>query len=349
MKRKNKREELLERERQILKETLEIIIKENSELKENLSDIKTSVNENKIQLKEKMNSITNKDTAVEMLSNQIEAMKQKFYDLQLKQKMQSLLNNNISEDIINSKGNETNNTNLQNNTNNQLMSINAKEGKFLKEKENQIKTIEDKIGRQKSFFEKQQDIRNEIINLKRDVNYLREKINENKSKYILYQYNCDIQKNFKNSDLIGIKRLLNKNPKSNLLYLVTNNGFVYKIKRRDDLNKDNFIDKLYLDFISNDRKNEIVNIREKIKNENNSNEYQRKLSLCNNKFNNNLENVIRCTINPNFLFEKRANKKVTFFDSSIKIATDNSTSRNNPKQNKIHSYVTELLKGTFVL
>ena len=51
---KYKREELLERERQILKETLEIIIKENSELKENLSDIKTSVNENKIQLREKI-------------------------------------------------------------------------------------------------------------------------------------------------------------------------------------------------------------------------------------------------------------------------------------------------------
>ena len=88
---KNKKEQNLERERKILKETLEIVIQQNSELKETLSEIQSNVNENKIQLKEKVNTITNKDTAVEMLSNQIEQLKQKFYDLQLKQKIQSLL------------------------------------------------------------------------------------------------------------------------------------------------------------------------------------------------------------------------------------------------------------------
>ncbi len=208
---KNKKEQILERERKILKETLEIVIQQNSELKETLSDIQSNVNENKIQLKEKVNTITNKDTAVEMLSNQIEQLKQKFYDLQLKQKMQSLLNNNISEDIIISKGNETNN-----NTNphtNQLMKINVKEEQIIKEKENQMKTVEDRIEKQKNFFEKQQEILNEITNLKRDVKFLQEKINENKSKYIIYQYNCDIQNYFKNNDLMNIKKILNKNPK----------------------------------------------------------------------------------------------------------------------------------------
>ena len=208
---KNKKEQNLERERKILKETLEIVIQQNSELKETLSEIQSNVNENKIQLKEKVNTITNKDTAVEMLSNQIEQLKQKFYDLQLKQKMQSLLNNNISEDIIISKGNETNN-----NTNphtNQLMKINVKEEQIIKEKENQMKTVEDRIEKQKNFFEKQQEILNEITNLKRDVKFLQEKINENKSKYIIYQYNCDIQNYFKNNDLIKIKKILNKNPK----------------------------------------------------------------------------------------------------------------------------------------
>ena len=344
---KNKKEQNLERERKILKETLEIVIQQNSELKETLSEIQSNVNENKIQLKEKVNTITNKDTAVEMLSNQIEQLKQKFYDLQLKQKMQSLLNNNISEDIIISKGNETNN-----NTNphtNQLMKINVKEEQIIKEKENQMKTVEDRIEKQKNFFEKQQEILNEITNLKRDVKFLQEKINENKSKYIIYQYNCDIQNYFKNNDLMNIKKILNKNPKDNLIYFVTNNGNVYKIKRRDDLQKNNFLSKINLDFISTDRENEIINIREKIKNEKNDNDYPRILTLSNNKFNNNIGNIIRCTRNPNFWYEKNPINKINNLESSPQIIRDNNTSRNNPRPKKINSYVTELLKNSFVL
>ena len=344
---KNKKEQNLERERKILKETLEIVIQQNSELKETLSEIQSNVNENKIQLKEKVNTITNKDTAVEMLSNQIEQLKQKFYDLQLKQKMQSLLNNNISEDIIISKGNETNN-----NTNphtNQLMKINVKEEQIIKEKENQMKTVEDRIEKQKNFFEKQQEILNEITNLKRDVKFLQEKINENKSKYIIYQYNCDIQNYFKNNDLMNIKKILNKNPKDNLIYFVTNNGNVYKIKRRDDLQKNNFLSKINLDFISTDRENEIINIREKIKNEKNDNDYPRILTLSNNKFNNNIGNIIRCTRNPNFWYEKKPINKINNLESSPQIIRDNNTSRNKPKPKKINSYVTELLKNSFVL
>jgi len=344
---KNKKEQNLERERKILKETLEIVIQQNSELKETLSEIQSNVNENKIQLKEKVNTITNKDTAVEMLSNQIEQLKQKFYDLQLKQKMQSLLNNNISEDIIISKGNETNN-----NTNphtNQLMKINVKEEQIIKEKENQMKTVEDRIEKQKNFFEKQQEILNEITNLKRDVKFLQEKINENKSKYIIYQYNCDIQNYFKNNDLMNIKKILNKNPKDNLIYFVTNNGNVYKIKRRDDLQKNNFLSKINLDFISTDRENEIINIRKKIKNEKNDNDYPRILTLSNNKFNNNIGNIIRCTRNPNFWYEKKPINKINNLESSPQIIRDNNTSRNNPRPKKINSYVTELLKNSFVL
>ena len=344
---KNKKEQNLERERKILKETLEIVIQQNSELKETLSEIQSNVNENKIQLKEKVNTITNKDTAVEMLSNQIEQLKQKFYDLQLKQKMQSLLNNNISEDIIISKGNETNN-----NTNphtNQLMKINVKEEQIIKEKENQMKTVEDRIEKQKNFFEKQQEILNEITNLKRDVKFLQEKINENKSKYIIYQYNCDIQNYFKNNDLMNIKKILNKNPSDNLIYFVTNNGNVYKIKRRDDLQKNNFLSKINLDFISTDRENEIINIREKIKNEKNDNDYPRILTLSNNKFNNNIGNIIRCTRNPNFWYEKKPINKINNLESSPQIIRDNNTSRNNPRPKKINSYVTELLKNSFVL
>ena len=343
MKKKSKREQQLEQERKLLKETLNIVIQENSELKKSLSDIKSSVEENKIQLKEKINTITDKDTAVEMLSNQIEQLKQKFYDFQLKQKMQSLLNNNISEDIVPSKGNETNTTNNQTN---QIMIVNVGEEKNLKEEENQIKTIDDKFEKQKTFIEKQQELLNEITNLRRDTNFLKEKINENKSKYILYQYNCDIHNYFKDKDLINIKSILNKNPKDNLIYLVTNNGNVYKFKRRDDLKKNDFLNDINLDFISTDRRSEMINIREKVKNDKNSNDYPRKLTLTNNNFNDNLRYVIKHSKNPNHMIY---NQEYKVYDFSSPLSKDNNTSRNNPKQNRTNSYVNELLKDSFVL
>ena len=99
MRRKNQKEKEknLERERKILRETLDIVIQENAQLKESFAEIQANVNENKMQLEEKINSITDKDTAVEMLTNQIDLLKQKFNELQqTRQKMQSIINNNIS-------------------------------------------------------------------------------------------------------------------------------------------------------------------------------------------------------------------------------------------------------------
>jgi len=344
MKKKTKREEILDKERKFLKETLSIVVQENAELKETLSDLQSNVNENKIQLKEKINSITDKNTAVEMLSNQIEQLKQKFYDLQLKQKMQSLLNNNISEEINNSKGNETNNnTNIPN----QLMPIKVEEEKKIKEKENQAKTKEEKIEMHKNFYDKQQEIINEINNIKRDVKFLQEKINEQKNKYILYQYNCDIQNYFKNNDLNNIKKILNKKQKENLIYLVANDGKVYKFKKRDDLIKNNFINKINLDYISTPRENEVINIRDK--NENSDEDYSNKLTLDNNNFNNNLENIIKCTVDPNYLYNKKIFKIRNHFESCKQLPKDNVNTRNIQKPKRINSYVNELLKGSFVI
>lgn len=346
MKKKNKKEELLDRERKILKETLDIVVQENSELKSILSDIQSNVNENKMQLKQVINSITDKNTAVDILTNQIEQLRQKFYDLQLKQKMQSLLNNNISEDVINSKGNETNNNNNIPNT--KLMHIKEEEEKNIKGKEELMKTIEGKFERQKNFFDKQQEIRNEIISLKRDVNFLQQKINEHKSKYILYQNNCDIQNYFKYNDLNNIKKFFNKSKKNNLIYLVTNNGNVYKINKRDDLSKNNFINNINLDFISTQRQNEIINIREKIKNDINGNYYSRKLNINNDQFNDNINIIIHSAINPNYLYEKEAHKIFEHFETSKQLPKEN-ISRNIKKQERVNSYVNQLLKDNFVL
>ena len=342
MKKKSKKEELLDRERKILKETLDIVVQENAELKRSLSDIQSNVNENKTQLKQVINSITDKNTAVELLTNQIELLRQKFNDFQLKQKMQSLLNNNISEDITNSKGNETNNNS---NIPNKLMHIKEEEEKMQNEQEEKIRIIEDKFEKQKNFFNKQQEIKDEIINIKRDVNFLIEKINEHKSKYILYQQNCDIQNYFKNSDLNSIKKILNKSKKDNLIYLVTNDGKVYKIKKRDDLMKNNFINKINLDFISKPRENEVIKIREKIKNDIDNDYYSQKLNLDNNQFNDNIETIIQSAINPNYLYEKKAFQFFEPFESARQLPN----SRNIKKQERVNSYVNQLLKDNFVL
>ena len=342
MKKKSKKEELLDRERKILKETLDIVVQENAELKRLLSDIQSNVNENKTQLKQVINSITDKNTAVELLTNQIELLRQKFNDFQLKQKMQSLLNNNISEDITNSKGNETNNNS---NIPNKLMHIKEEEEKIQNEQEEKIRIIEDKFEKQKNFFNKQQEIKDEIINIKRDVNFLIEKINEHKSKYILYQQNCDIQNYFKNSDLNSIKKILNKSKKDNLIYLVTNDGKVYKIKKRDDLMKNNFINKINLDFISTPRKNEVIKIREKIKNDIDNDYYSQKLNLNDNQYNENIETIIQSAINPNYLYEKKAFHFFEPFESARQLPN----SRNIKKQERVNSYVNQLLKDNFVL
>ena len=342
MKKKSKKEELLDRERKILKETLDIVVQENAELKRSLSDIQSNVNENKTQLKQVINSITDKNTAVELLTNQIELLRQKFNDFQLKQKMQSLLNNNISEDITNSKGNETNNNS---NIPNKLMHIKEEEEKIQNEQEEKIRIIEDKFEKQKNFFNKQQEIKDEIINIKRDVNFLIEKINEHKSKYILYQQNCDIQNYFNNSDLNNIKKILNKSKKDNLIYLVTNDGKVYKIKKRDDLMKNNFINKINLDFISTPRKNEVIKIREKIKNDIDNDYYSQKLNLNDNQYNENIETIIQSAINPNYLYKKKAYQFYEPFESARQLPN----SRNIKKQERVNSYVNQLLKDNFVL
>ena len=349
MRKKNQKEKekMLERERKILKETLDIIVQENAELKESLAEIQANVNENKMQLEEKINSITDKDTAVEMLTNQIDLLKQKFNELQqTRQKMQSIINNinsnNISEDnVINSKGNETTVTG----TPNRLQHKYIDDIKSKKDKENKIKKLKENLEKQKIFFEGQQLIENEIIDLKRDVITLNDKIEKLKHKYIYYQYNYDIQNYFPKKDLINLKKILNKNEKDEkLLYLVSNTGDVYKIKKRDDLSKNNFIDQIELDYIKKYKRNDIVYIRD---NPSLNDKNENKPSLCNNNFNNNLEHIIKNSIYPNYNY-------INSDDSYGEIDTNeikefNYSSRNKPKQKKLNSYVNDLLRGSFVL
>ena len=216
MRKKNQKEKekTLDKERKVLRETLNIVVTENAELKEILKDIQGNVNENKLQLQEKINSITDKDTAVEMLTNQIDMLKQKFNELQqTRQKMQSLLNNNYISEDNNSKGNET----LSTGAPNQLRHKNIDNIRSKKDKENKMKIIKQNIEKEKKFLENQQELQKEINNLKRDVFYLKQKINEKKNKYFLYQSNCDIQDFFQKNEINDLKKILNNNDKNDKL------------------------------------------------------------------------------------------------------------------------------------
>ena len=224
------KEKTLEQERKVLRETLDIVVQENAELKGTLAEVKANVNENKLQLQEKINSITDKETAVTMLTSQIDSLKQKFNEIQqTRQKLQSFVNNNVSEENFMSKGSDKSLPNFSN----RLRHKNIDDIKSKKEKENQLKKIRENIQRQKAFLENQQNIQNEINNLKRDVLFLKGKIEENKNNYIYYQYNYDLQNYFQKDDLNNLKNALNnnKNSKDKLMYLVTDNGNVYRIKK----------------------------------------------------------------------------------------------------------------------
>ena len=349
MRRKNQkeREKNLERERKILRETLDIVVQENAELKESLAEIQANVNENKMQLEEKINSITDKDTAVEMLTNQIDLLKQKFNELQqTRQKMQSIINNNISEDnFINSKGNETTVTG----TPNRLIHKNIDEIKNKKDKENKIKQLKESIEKQRKFLENQQLIENEINDLKRDVITLNDKINNIKNQYVYYQYDYDIQNYFPKKDLINLKKILNKNEKNQkLLYLVSNTGDVYKIKKRDDLSKNNFINQIEIDYIKKYKGNEVIYIRD---NHNANDKNDNKLTLCNNNFNNNLGHIIKSDIYPNYNYIDSDDSygEIDYYSQTNDIKEFNFSSRNKPKPKGLNSYVNDLLRGSFVL
>lgn len=346
------KEKTLEQERKVLRETLDIVVQENAELKGVLAEVKANVNENKLQLQEKINSITDKETAVTMLTNQIDSLKQKFNEIQqTRQKLQSFVNNNISEDNFISRGSDKSLPNFSN----RLRHKNIDEIKNKKEKESKIKKIQENIQKQKTFLENQQNIQNEINNLKRDVLYLKEKIEENKSNYIYYQYNYDIQNYFQKDDLNNLKNALNnnKNSKDKLMYLVTDSGNVYRIRKRGDLSKNNFINNLELSYIKKYDGNEVINARDKPV-EKNGNEYPKKLTLNNNNFNNNIDNIIKYSINPNYNLNDSDSSlgEIDYFPNSSDLKDDfrhNFASRNKQKAKAANSYVTDLLRGSFVL
>jgi hypothetical protein len=73
---------VLEQERNLLKITLDYVIKENETLKGQLEDMKMTVIHNKELLKEYVDKITNKDKVVEKMSSTIEQLQARIKSLE---------------------------------------------------------------------------------------------------------------------------------------------------------------------------------------------------------------------------------------------------------------------------
>jgi hypothetical protein len=79
---KKESKETIQQERNMLKLTLEYLVKENENLKRQLEDMRVTVKSNKEQLKEYIEKITNKDKVVEKMNNTIEQLQSRLLSLE---------------------------------------------------------------------------------------------------------------------------------------------------------------------------------------------------------------------------------------------------------------------------
>ena len=79
---KKESKETIQQERNMLKLTLEYLVKENENLKRQLEDMRVTVKSNKEQLKEYIEKITNKDKVVEKMNNTIEQLLSRLLSLE---------------------------------------------------------------------------------------------------------------------------------------------------------------------------------------------------------------------------------------------------------------------------
>jgi len=73
---------MLEQERNLLKITLDYVVKENETLKQQNEDMKITVKHNKELLREYIEKITNKDKVVEKMNSTIDQLTQRLHTLE---------------------------------------------------------------------------------------------------------------------------------------------------------------------------------------------------------------------------------------------------------------------------
>jgi len=230
----NKEREIIEQEKNMLKLTLDILVNENNQLKTSLKEINNSVKENKIELQEKLNTITNKDEVLNNLTNQIKQLKLKFNELKNK-------SNRFYSDYGNSntmlKFNEQTSTcYTARNTNKITLNKNLEKNKELKYKNKN----KNKNNHYQDFYYKQNELDNEINDIKRQINFLINKFQEDEDIILMKEKFCNLKNIFDEESINKLKNILNEKNSNNILYLVDKNKKVWKLKKREDIPKNDF-------------------------------------------------------------------------------------------------------------
>lgn len=232
---------VLEKEKSLLKITLEHYVKENSSLKQVIEDMKVTVKENKDQLNEYVTKITNRDLVVEKMKNTIEQLKTRLEKYEEKGKKilkedEECLNTDrerVKENNIFSIGDY----NLKNSDANILYNITTEKikskievmeenklnnnNKYIKEK---IQKFIDNIISYKENLESQvEELKNRIILIENDNNI------EDYQNKVKYNFSKDFFQSISENKLREILLIYNKN-----------NGKVWEIFERKDLFNINF-------------------------------------------------------------------------------------------------------------
>jgi len=235
---------VLEQEKNLLKLTLEHYVKENSQLKQTIDDMKVTVKANKDQLNEYISTITNKDMAVEKMSNTINQLKSRLENLEKIKKQGVTAVNNINtipdkektniktDDLVNEGSLETQKDNKDKEDKRiSKECINCSKAKSLKVAYEKIINYKTKIIQQFDGIRSDIDIlKNKFFALKEQENKketFEAKVNSNGIK-INFINNLTEKENF--SDFIT------KIKCNDILLLIDNRELIWELVLRKDLN-----------------------------------------------------------------------------------------------------------------
>ncbi len=235
---------VLEQEKSLLKLTLEHYVKENSQLKQAVDDMKVTVKANKDQLNEYISTITNKDMAVEKMSNTINQLKSRLENLEKMKKQGMTVVNNTNtipdrektnmktDDLINEGSLETQKDNKDKEDKRVSKEcINCNKAKSLKAAYEKIINYKTKIIQQ---FD---GIRNDIDILKNKFFTLKDQ--ENKKETFEAKVDSNgIKINFINNltDKENFSDFITKVNSKDILLLIDHRDLVWELVLRKDLN-----------------------------------------------------------------------------------------------------------------
>ncbi len=193
----------------MLKLTLDVLAKENEKLKQQATELDNNVKKNKLQLQDYLNSITNKDSAVESLNKKIEQLHIRLNEL------------NKSKGHVSTNGNEKTSRKIKN------------EYKYSINKEHFY-----------NFCQMQYQLMNEIDRIKLLINNcIIEKKNLEKNILICDNERINMNKLFDEESIAKINNVFDKETDNKTIYLIDKEKRTWKFSKREDLSIDDIINK----------------------------------------------------------------------------------------------------------